>query len=846
MPSTPNASLRAALLMATLFATGQAGQIACAQSASAPQMAQFSIPAGDLATALKVFGEQSNTDVLFDPQLAASKHTAGLNGRFATEEGLQKLLSEANLKFRIVDGKTVLVESPDQASATAPVMRIAQADAASGSAAPAARAEESSQSAAGSRASRSEVQEVVVTAQKKQERLQDVPVPVTAIGAEGLLNSDQLRLQDYYNKIPALNFTMGNRGEPMLAIRGVTTGPYGNPTVGIVVDDVPYGASTGNGGGFLPPDIDPNDLARVEVLRGPQGTLYGASSMGGLFKFVTLDPSTAGVSGRVQGSLNSVRNGDEPGYTLRGSVNVPLGETLAVRASAFGRRDAGYIDDPARGVEGVNNGKATGGRLAAKWFPTDDVTLRVSAIIQSIDTRGASDVNLLPGLGDLQQRVLAGTGDFEKDIRLYSASLTAALPVGELTVLSGYNDSSWDSNLDYTPLFGGSAASSFGVPGASLRESNEVTKFTQEVRLAMPMGPKLDWLVGAFYTDEKTDWLQDAYAVDPSTGSVRGAVMNYSFGPTRYSEYAAFTNLTFHFTERFDVQVGARESRNRQSHDEAGSGPIFGDALLHVSPTIRTKASAFTYLITPQYRFSPDVMAYLRLASGYRAGGPNQLTVIGLPESVAPDKTQNYELGLKADLLDNALSVDASLYYIDWKDMQLFVTDPASNFQYNTNASRARSQGVELSVESRPAEGMTISAWTAWNDAELTEDFPAGAAYGVSGDRLPNSSRLSGSLSFEQRLTLTDDLTGSFGAAVRYVGDRRGQFMPTPVRQDFPSYVQADLRVGLEYGSWSSSLFINNVTDRRGVLSGGLGTVNPTAFHYIQPRTAGLTISRDF
>src|SRR5262249_5755426 len=151
----------------------------------------------------------------------------------------------------------------------------------------------------------------------------------TAISGSALVENNQLRLQDYYTKIPGLSVTPQDlRGAPTLAVRGITTGDGTNPTVGVVVDDVPYGSSTNLWGGSLAPDIDPSDLAHVEVLRGPQGSLYGASSMGGLLKSVTVDPSTDGMSGRVQVGVSSVHNGDENGYNLRGAVNVPLAHSL--------------------------------------------------------------------------------------------------------------------------------------------------------------------------------------------------------------------------------------------------------------------------------------------------------------------------------------------------------------------------------------------------------------------------------------------------------------------------------------------------------------------------------------
>jgi len=204
-----------------------------------------------------------------------------------------------------------------------------------------------------------ELEEVVVTAQKREERLRDVPVPVTAVTAEALLQENQLRAQDFFSSVPGLDLQFVN-GRSNLAIRGITTGPAtGNPVVGYTVDDVPFGSSAGLAGLFgTAPDLDPSDLARIEVLRGPQGTLYGASSIGGLVKYVTVDPSTDRVNGALGADMDTIHGGHGPGYNVRGSINVPLTETLAVRASAFTREDPGYIDNVVTGQAGVTGARS--------------------------------------------------------------------------------------------------------------------------------------------------------------------------------------------------------------------------------------------------------------------------------------------------------------------------------------------------------------------------------------------------------------------------------------------------------------------------------------------------------
>lgn len=692
--------------------------------------------------------------------------------------------------------------------------------------------------------------EVLVTAQKRSERLQDVPVPVTAVGADDLLQSSQVSLQDYYSKIPGLNVTPADRGSPIVSIRGITSGDYSNPTVGVVIDDVPFGASTLYALGEQVPDFDPSDLARIEVLRGPQGTLYGVSSLGGLLKYVTVDPSTDGFSGRLQATGDSVHNGSELGYGFRGAVNIPLGDTLAVRASAFTRSDPGYIDDPAHGLDGVNRGASTGGRLAALWKPSDTISLKVTALFQHSETNGSSHVDIEPGLGDLQQDDAPGTGWVRKNLEAYSAILTAKLGMLDLTSLTGYSVSSFKDAFDYTTTFSTFSEEEFGGSGTPLLDNIRTSKVSQELRLSAPIGTQFEWMLGLFYTHEGNNVSQAITAENFTTGVYAGTWEN-SYQPSTYEEYAAFVDLTYHFTDQFDVQVGGRESQNRQSYSETSFGPynplFVGVTESFVYPQVDSKENSFTYLVTPRFKVNPDLMVYARLASGFRAGGPNiNAFAFGAPNHFDPDKTQNYEVGTKADFLDHRLTLDTSVYYIDWKSIQLLLFNPQLG-GYFANAGRAKSEGVEFSVQARPVGGLTISSWIAWNNAELTEGFPStSTAYGLPGNRLPYSARLSGSLSFNEEIPIHGELSGFFGSTVSYIGDREGPFGATAQRQDLGGYARTDAEAGLRYGSWQGNLFVNNITDRRGLLDGGVGTFNPFAFIYIQPRTVGVSIAKAF
>jgi len=830
-----------------------------ARGQSQVQAKNFNVPAQSATTGIPEFARQAGIQILVSEPLVRGKRIAAVTGSHTVSEALAILLRDTGLSATSKDGTTYTV------TAAQPPHTSFNSNTASGVLTASLRgaqiitADPSPSALDGSGQARAGIEEIIVTAQKRSERLQDVPVPVTAISAETLVQQNSLRLEDYYASVPGLSMTTSDFGWPFLAIRGLTTGGYTNPTVAVIVDDVPYGSSTAIANGEEVPDVDPSDLSRIEVLRGPQGTLYGASSLGGLLKYVTVDPSTDAVSGRVSAGLSSVDNGTGLGYSVRGAVNVPLSDTLAVRVSAFTRIDPGYIDNILTGQNGINRVDASGGMFSALWRPAEDFSAKFATLVQYNKAFGLSLADVPtngyagPPLGDFQQNNVAGTGASSKTLEAYALTLKDKLGSVDLTSVSGYNVKRYYDSDDYTYSFGSYTQKQFGVAGTPIEEFDNVRRFTEELRLASSIGKSIDWTVGVFFDHETSHYVEDLVATVPTTGKQVGTWAVYSI-PNTYLEYAAFADLTYHFTDRFDVQIGGRESHNRQTLNETTTGvydPVFLGLPSPVNYTqVDTSDSSATYLVTPRFKVSDDLMVYARLASGYRPGGPNY-NVPGAPLAYKPDSTQNYEIGVKGDALGHAFSFDVSLYYIDWRNIQLYLVDPATEETFYANGGHAKSQGLEVSVESRPLQGLTIGAWVTWDDAALTQAFPSDtAAYGVAGDRLPYSSRFSGNFSLEQDFPLSGEATGFVGGAVSYVGNREGIFtgsagVPAP-RQEFPAYAKSDVRGGVKYDTWTFSLFANNVSDRRGILAGGLGTDIPYAFQFIQPRTLGLSVARTF
>lgn len=391
-----------------------------------------------------------------------------------------------------------------------------------------------------------QIETVVVTAEKRSESLQTVPDAVTAISSDRLTLEHANGLTDYFRQIPSLSMAQGSQGNTQLTIRGINSSAFTGPTVGIYVDDTPIGTSvSGDHANLLVPDLDPSDLSRIEVLRGPQGTLYGAAAMGGLLKYVTALPDLEKYSGRVEVDGSNVDDGGW-GYVARGAATGPIvDDVLAFRVSAYARLDPGFIDDP--GVisttstnqhlsdpprKDVNSDEVYGGHASLLWQINPDATLKLSALYQNThgDGQTAEDINgetQQPTHGDLVQIDSRFTGPYNVRLQVYNAALNWNFGWSSLLSSSSYAINDFGSITDITGLVPPSPTSGFPPGGPVFPNAGPIYftyplnpgpasyftpvllhyrtgKFTQEVRLTSPSDQTIEWLVGAFFTHEDT------------------------------------------------------------------------------------------------------------------------------------------------------------------------------------------------------------------------------------------------------------------------------------------------------------------------------------------------------
>ncbi|HWE45689.1 MAG TPA: TonB-dependent receptor [Caulobacteraceae bacterium] len=793
------------------------GGAAFAQNATHP----YNIPSEDMADALNAFAHQSGLRILFPYGAVAGKRNRPLTGTMSEQAALDRLLAGAGLVV-VSRAENVLTLGP------APVIEAARPE------------------------PPVEVQEVVVTAEKRVELLKDVPMSMTALSGDALTQTEADTLQDVVDRAPGVQLIASSAITNELVIRGLSVGAGINSSVATYVDETPYSTV----GPFaystnLAPNFDTYDLARVEILRGPQGTLYGANALGGLLKYVTNAPDLSRYSASMLAGVSAVDHSDQTGWDVHGMVNLPLGDDAALRIVGDEQFFPGYIDDPSRGVSDINWVRRYGGRASLLWRPSQDLSVRLSADVQHItagDT-GVEDLaaaTLKPLYGELMaERTVAQPQVLTNAI--YNATIDWSAGFGTLvssTSFSQVNPNSW---FDLSWVYHSALDNKFGGNLGAVADAIEpVQSFTQELRFSSPKNQTLEWIVGIFFDAEAADEHEPLFPVDIDTGQVL-----YNFIPdlgayqitSTYREYAGFADLTYHVTPALELSLGGRYSANSQSYHQVNAGVFTG------TDDFRTysRQSVFTYSADAKYRFNPQTMVYVRIASGFVPGGPNDvLPGSPLPATYRSSSTTNYEAGIKGAAMRGRLTYDLDVFDVEWQDIQLIAQ--VSNLYGATNGGAARSRGVEGSLSLRPIRGLTLGLDGAYIDARLTRNTPATFG-GVAGDRLPLSPQLSGAASAAYERPLSPSVSGFAGIDWRYDGGRISEFEFGAPRQELPAYSMLDLRLGLKFEAYTLTAYVKNATSGRAfssVVPETLGGVNALAAFVANPHTIGLTLAAKF
>ena len=726
--------------------------------------------------------------------------------------------------------------------------------------------------AATSASSATTLGEVIVTASKREENLQKVAVSVQAIDTKAIKQLNISSFNDYVKFIPSLQAQSG--GPPnssIIYMRGISDGGNGNhsgpqPSVGTYLDDQPVTTI----GGTL--DIHIYDVARIEVLPGPQGTLYGASSEAGTLKIVTNQPSTSSFYGSLDVQGNVVDHGSE-GYVVEGFVNVPLTSNAAIRIVAFDEHDAGYIDNVpgtryfpspnntinnAQYVKNNFNGVDTfGGRVALKYDLGANWTITPSVIAQ--DTRADGVFAYEPAVGDLQVQRFAPDSDHDRWVQ---AALTINGKIGryDLTYVGSYFNRKVNELTDYTDYsvaydqsYGSGAywtdknGNPLANPQQEIVGTDRFEKGSNELRLASPSTDRFRFLVGLFQ-ERQTHWIIQDYQIQGLAPDISVTGWPNTIWLTDQNridrDEAAFGQATFDITSHLSVTGGIRYyhydntlygfygySANYSSGTGEAQCALYPNNSFRNAPCVdlnaKVAANGETYKGNLTYKIDDQKLVYFTYSTGYRPGGVNRIASIPPYRS---DSLTNYEVGWKTSWLDNSLRWNGAAYDEEFDKFQFAVLFPPNSLTGVQNAPSARILGVETNVDWRATEALTVSAGGSYNHAVLTAPF---CGVDTNGQPLTNCAPDTIEAVKGQQLPFTPKFKGYVTG--RYTWDMMGWTAHAQASVTFqtmaysalktedidalgtmPGYASLDLALGGERGKTSFEVFVKNATDTRG------------------------------
>lgn len=741
--------------------------------------------------------------------------------------------------------------------------------------------------------------DIIVTALKRPQALQDVPASVSTLSDDVLRHLNASDFSRVADAVPGVSFATTGVGNSNYLIRGIGgVGFAQSPTTGVYLDETPLQTRTIRAASQ--PDPQLFDVARVEVLRGPQGVLFGASTLGGLVRIVTNQPDTSTISGRAEASVGAVTDGS-PSWDAKGVVNLPLvADTLALRVSGSFVRQGGWIDDlrPTTadltanlGTDAVKkdtNFVRTGTvRGALRWEPTPTLTITPSVIWQdaySGSARFHSDVTF-----GKQARLKARYEDeFSRDEFVIGSLLVEdrldALGAVRLVSNSSYLDQhtrlSFDVAAFDSPVIEGLVGPAPGgrLYPVPLQDFSHTRQFTQEVRAVSDNAGRLQYVLGGFFRDlhQRSGRLVTASDLFGRTAPAPLDATNpptIEDDPDRFTEreLAAFGELTYTIVPKVKLAAGARvfSYHQREASARYGIGGATGGDLAY-SFDQSNRERGVTPRVTLSYEPSRAATLYASYAQGYRTGGfnapvtdaicsPAERRAAGIPDVPPPydsDHTDNYEVGAKTNLLGGRLRVNGAAYWIEWKDyQQAFQTacgvNNANEISFILNAGRVRSRGGELEVVATPLRGLTVEGGGAYTNATYRDDVPNLAL--PAGSRVLDVPRWTWNGRADYDFPIRAGLRGNLFAAIRHVGGSNSGFGEGEVLPR-PAYTLVDATMGVRTGGGLAiDLFVTNLFDVVPVYGQEFTTSPDTTtatsfFSYLvgPPRTVGVRLSKAF
>lgn len=715
--------------------------------------------------------------------------------------------------------------------------------------------------------------DIVVTARKREERLKDVPISITALGGNQLTAIGAENFEDYANRVPGLSFSTrgptSSRAEGVtLSIRGVNGG-LSDPPVSFYIDDTPVGSI----------NLKLFDIDRVEILKGPQGTLYGARALGGLIKVETRKAKldAAETTGGIE--LSDTKGG---GFNFRAdaAVNLPLVENkLALRITGYGLHREGTIDRlpgaqnlPEPYLTSVPEGalrrneddeRTYGGRASLLFSPDSALKLIAGYIFEKakVDARSEWDVPVSQALG---RNLISGAFAAEPSTaEFHNASLTASYDLGDFASIQSNTSQTWykvQNKEDFT-YFLKAILSGFGAgwnePTTNIYQ-NDRNIFTQELRMSSSGHHNVDWQVGLFYQHTRQtgtfDWSAPGVSrvINDALGFAYVAndllIDQKSLSITR--ELGAFGELNWNIADKLTFTAGGRYFRNTFHNRDERVG-------LLAAPTsiLRSKDDGINPHFALAYKPGANLLVYGSTSKGFRRGGANNIVAIpascnaeikalgydSAPATFQSDNLWHYEVGAKGNTRDGSLSFEAAAFRIDWKNQQQNVFLPQCGFNLGANIGRSTIDGFELSATLRPSERLSVDMSVGYLDARVGQDTPQAGA--VKGDRLPLAPPWTVSSSIAYEVPISERKSFFSRADLTY----RDKVIEPTTRQTLDDFVTVNVRAGVKLDRYTLTVFVDNLNNTLGQLDAvgtGLLIGQPGALriHTLTPRTIGAEL----
>jgi len=675
-------------------------------------------------------------------------------------------------------------------------------------------------------------QVIVVTAQKREQRLIDVPMAVAVLGGEDLEQRGIDTVQDLSFAVPGLTMREDGPGSYTIFLRGLANQSGSGALVSMYLDEAPLSLS-----GYDQLSPVPLDFARVEVLKGPQGTLYGQGSAGGTIRFVTNDPDASRFEGKIEGEVFDVASG-EIGTKLSGVLNFPLvQDQLALRIAGAYEQGGGWIDQPEAGIKNGNGTELINVRAKLLWTPSDSFRAEGMVQIHRADTKlgmGYEEPDRTVDVGPDRSKVMIPK---EFDFDIYNLELRYDMGFAELVSATTYIEHSHQYPFTYIPRPGNY---SYGIVEGNDDRWADADQFSQELRLTSSGGP-FEWTLGAFYSKGDGKFLADyeyAYAPDGDLYEGGGVLYDnlYYFSKSSSKSYSLFADASYKLFDRLTIGAGIRYFKDKRT------------SLIEYAPGTGAEQRAKFDSVDPRvyvsYQYSDNGSIYANVAKGFRSGGFNAAPFAPYD----PEKVYTYEIGTKGMTSDGAFSYDIAAFFTKYKDMvrRRLVIVEGQYLSESSNIGEVEVKGIELGAAVRPTTGLTFTASAAYLDSEIVATA-ATDQVNIAGDRTDYTPKFSITLGANYEFDWAADVPGfvrvdySYRDKVTYID--RSSFLPSVLPQTSDDIGLLNARIGATFGMVGVELYGQNIANVNKAIDPYQGWANSNR---TRPRVIGIKGSVSF